>query len=1456
MLLTANAIQAQPREVTLGVLAFRSVEHIEQRFAPLIDFLECEMDDISIQLRALGYGELEDALNRGEIDFVLTNPSHYVLLTQRNQLSSPLATMIPTQDGTPMRGFGGVIVVLADSPIQQLADLRGKKIATVTKRSLGGYQVQAYELSRSGVDPNRHIRLLETEMPHDLTINALLDGDVDAAFARSGILEAMIEEGHLPPFAVRVINEQHDSTFPQVLSTPLYPEWPISALAHVDEQIALQFASALYRLPLGGKIARMAEIHGFTVPADYGPVANVLQTLRLAPFDTTPGVTLADAWKHWKTPILIFGLLMVVVLVVLISLAVVRRRVQQEQKNSHQILERIGEGVYVLDSEGKCTFINDAALSILGLQRSEVFGDDSNALFRNTHYGGEPYSHQDNNNPPDHEHPSKSCLSTGLPRRQVAMSVHKINGNCTWILINAEPVWGKDSEKPMAVVTSFSDITQRKQMEQDLRDREHRLELATSTAKLGIWDLDLESGYLEWNYMMFNLYGIDPNDFNHTVEAWQQILHPEDRQRIETEINCAIAGCDEFKSEFRVIRPDGEIIYIYATAQVMCEEEKACRIIGINMDVTAQKQSEKLLKLSEAKFRDLFDHSPVAVIINRLSDGAFLEGNQALYDMTGYDAKELGSLSYWDITPRRYEHQEIEQLESLRTRGFYGPFEKEYIHKDGSLIPVLLNGRLFNFNAEECIYSVVQDITAIRAAQDALSESEQRFRDVAAAAGEYIWETDAEGNYTFLTKPIESLLGKTLESILGRSPFDFMPKSERQRVEEFFREVASQYKSFRSLEHCSLHADGHIVWQLVSGLPTFDATGNLLGYRGVALDITRQKEAEASLTAYAKHTQAILDNVVDGIITIDELGYILSFNHSAERIFGYKASEVLAEKVNVLMPPPHNINHGNYINNYQQGGKAAAIGTTREVEGRHRDGTVFPIELSVTEIFKDSKAVYIGMVRDITERKRFDNMKNQFVSTVSHELRTPLTSINGSLGLIAGGATGELSPQAQQMVDIAYKNSQRLGHLINDLLDMEKIAAGKMRFDMVLQELMPIVEQALESNESYARQFEVSYELCSRDDDMLVRVDAQRLNQVLSNLLSNAAKFSPAGSQVEVAVLGERDMVRVEIRDQGEGIPEDFQQRLFTKFSQADSSDTRKKSGTGLGLAITKELVERMGGSIGVNSRVGEGSTFYFELPAVHRDDMCDTSSLTPESEGTASRILVVEDDPDVARLLALMLQEDGYHADIAYNGAQAVAMVEQMTYDAITLDLCLPDRNGVSIIRQLRTHSTTARTPIIVVSGNVQEGQLALNGGFNAIDWLQKPIDKPTLLECLHRATGGSGSKLLVLHVEDDEDTRRIISLVGQDVATFHAASTKKQAGQQLQQNNYDVVILDIGLPDGSGWDLLPLIKKQSQAPRIIVLSGQELGPEQAAQVDKALLKTPTSVQELIEILQRTVKG
>lgn len=357
-----------------------------------------------------------------------------------------------------------------------------------------------------------------------------------------------------------------------------------------------------------------------------------------------------------------------------------------------------------------------------------------------------------------------------------------------------------------------------------------------------------------------------------------------------------------------------------------------------------------------------------------------------------------------------------------------------------------------------------------------------------------------------------------------------------------------------------------------------------------------------------RYLRMLIDNVIDAIVIIDEHGLVESFNHAAERIFGYRSDEIVGRNLSLLMPEPVRSAHDHYLGEYVSGAQPRVLERTRELQAQRRDGQVFSIELRVSQFSHHGQRKFIGLVRDISERKRVERMKSELVSIVSHELRTPLTSINGALGLIAGGALDTQPEQLRRMLQVAHQNSQRLARLIDDLLDMDKLVAGKMKFELKVQPLAPILAQALDSSQGHAQQQQVRLRLTAVPAVQL-NVDENRLQQVLANFLSNAVKFSPAGGTVELSAGARAGWARISVSDQGPGIPDEFRARIFQKFSQADSSDTRQKGGTGLGLAICKELVERMGGRIGFESEPGRGTCFWFELPVARPPAQASTDT-------------------------------------------------------------------------------------------------------------------------------------------------------------------------------------------------------------------------------------------------------
>lgn len=602
--------------------------------------------------------------------------------------------------------------------------------------------------------------------------------------------------------------------------------------------------------------------------------------------------------------------------------------------------------------------------------------------------------------------------------------------------------------------------------------------------------------------------------------------------------------------------------------------------------------------------------------------------------------------------------------------------------------------------------------------------------------------------------------------------------------------------------------------------------------------------------------QAILNNVLEAIITIDTQGIVLSANMAAISMFGYELSEILGQNVSLLMPNSYSLAHDEYLATYLKTGTSHVLGKGREVEGKHKSGRVFPMHLAVSDVQLPYTRYFVGVCRNLSEQKATENLKNEFISIVSHELRTPLTSITASLGLLKGGVGGELPEKAQKLIDIAHNNAARLGRLINDILDIEKIEAGKMLFKHDILSVNQLISEAVDANLGYANRYNVSLKFEPLVIDQLVIADHDRCLQVLANLISNACKFSLTGSQVILTAQQQTEkLLDICVIDFGIGISTDYAPKLFDKFSQADSSTARSKEGTGLGLALSRQMARQMGGELSFISTPNVRTQFCFALPFA-----VPTTPTRSESDEKAC-ILIVEDDPDIARLLSLLLKEHGLSSDIAYNAEQALWHLNQHNYSAMTLDLMLPGTDGTQLLAQLRQQANTKQLPVIVVSAISDKHQNDLNAAYAVLDVLPKPINENALIDAISRALTIQTSHHLrprILHVEDDTDIATLFSTILGVKFNYKSVATLMEAKACLKQYQPDLILLDLELPDGNGTQLFDALHAAGLSNRPVVIFSAQEQPQQDMlfnQVSHYLVKSRTSNQVLLDTLSHLTR-
>jgi PAS domain S-box-containing protein len=595
-------------------------------------------------------------------------------------------------------------------------------------------------------------------------------------------------------------------------------------------------------------------------------------------------------------------------------------------------------------------------------------------------------------------------------------------------------------------------------------------------------------------------------------------------------------------------------------------------------------------------------------------------------------------------------------------------------------------------------------------------------------------------------------------------------------------------------------------------------------------------------------------------------GHFKRLNPAWEKTVGYSTQDLIASPyVDFIHPDDRE-------RTIREAEKLVAGGDTVSFENRYRckDGS-YKWLLWTSTPFPARQLIY-GCARDITDRKqaeaalkqakeeaeRGSKFKDQFLSTMSHELRTPLNAVLGFSDLLADEKYGPLNDRQRRYVDHIHRGGKHLLRLISDILDLSKIEAGRMELAL---EVVPVDVTFGEVLSAMGPLADNKSQVLSKTaaPDLVVRADSTRFKQVLMNLLGNAIKFTPSGGRIEVNARLIEGEVRIEVRDNGPGIPPEEQKRIFEAFYRLRDSG-RKSEGTGLGLAITHRLVELHGGELCLESQVGEGSCFYFSLPLAVREARASMEKSALASGGMP-RVLVIEDDPVTAHLLRSQLVSSGYEVMVCDQPQNALELAAQFQPSAVTLDVVMKPKNGWEVLSQLKQDARTARIPLIVVSMIDQPGMGALLG---ADEYLVKPVDKTTLVAALQRhisSRAPAERKPSVLVVEDDTATSEILAEMltsqGYAVAT---ASDGAQARAHVASSLPELVILDLMLPKVNGFELLGEWRASSRTADlpVFILSSKDLSIEERSylrQHAEALLSKHESWQEaLVKQLNRLV--
>ena len=569
--------------------------------------------------------------------------------------------------------------------------------------------------------------------------------------------------------------------------------------------------------------------------------------------------------------------------------------------------------------------------------------------------------------------------------------------------------------------------------------------------------------------------------------------------------------------------------------------------------------------------------------------GQFLRVNGAWVHTLGWSEQELTSRPYVEFVHPEDANATNTETERMVGGGDVIRFQNRYRCKDGSYRHLMW--RATPDPERGLVYAVARDVTDEKLA-------DQRMQAVVDNASAVVFMKNAEGRYLMVNRLFEQLFHMTREEIVGSTDFEIFPKVMADAFRQNDRCVLDACVPLQ-FEEIAPHDDGPHTYVSVK-FPIFDAAGKATVLCGIATDITERKKTEQMIKDREARLQAIMDTALDAIITMDEGRVVLSFNEAAEKMFGYDAAEVNGHNVKMLMPEPYLSEQDDYVRRYLETGGREVIGRRHEIRGRRKDGTEFPCELSVSELVTGERRLFTGMVHDITDRKRVEaelrrsnESLEQFAYVASHDLKEPLRMISSYLQIIEKRYADKLDDEGREFFGFARAGANRLRDLIEDLLEYSRVGTQNKPLEAtdsgkLLDEVCSDLQLAINDGDA-----KITY-----DELPIVVADAGQLRQVFQNLLANALKFRGSASPIiHVSAVRRRKDWVFSVRDNGIGIAAEHQERIFVIFQRLHGREQFK--GTGIGLAVCKKIIERHGGRLWLESKPGEGTTFYFSLPIV-----------------------------------------------------------------------------------------------------------------------------------------------------------------------------------------------------------------------------------------------------------------